>query len=881
MRKWPNVLFARLRALFRREDVLRDIEEELRAHIELATEENLKRGLPPDEARAAARKSFGDQTRAAESGYDVRGGGWLEALWQDLRFGARLLFKQPGFTVIAALTLGLGVGANVTIFSVVNAVLLRPLPYPDADRLVFLWSAAAKQNVAERASAYANYSEWRARSASFEDLAVFDPTAVTLTGAAEPEQVMSVRASANLFPLLGVAPMLGRTFTAEEERQKARVVVLSHGLWRRRFGASPNVLGQTLEIDGVSSQVIGVMPERFRPDQEAPVWEPLTLFPDWEARKEQRGAGSWQVVGRLKPQVPLAQARAEMNAIARRLEQAYPDDNKGLGVNLVPIELQFTGDNVRLAIWMLFGAVVLVLLIACANVANLMLARGFSREREMAIRLAIGAGRARLVRQLLTESCLLVLLAAALGLLMASWGVRAVQSLGPPNIPQLNGVAIDARALAFTTVVSLLTGLLSGLAPALKISQTRPGAALKDGRSPSGGVGGRRLRGLLVITEFSLTVVLLAGAGLLLRSFGKLQAVDPGFDPTRALLMQLTPERSRTAGQWRAFYQQVSERVAALPGVVNIGLTTEVLISGNPDGLITVEGASTENSATSRVPFRRDVIGEGFFQTLRVPLRSGRFFTAGDNQGAVPVTIINETMARRFWPGEEAIGKRIKLGQAQSTAPWLTVVGVVGDMRRQSLERQPIAQIFLPHLQLPQRRLILLIRTGLEPTQLAQAVRNEISAIDKTVLVSGVSTLEDVLDRNVAQRRFQTWLLALFSALALALAAVGIYGLMRQSVTLRVREIGTRMALGAQRRDILRLVIGQGMGLALCGVGIGLLTAFALTRVLAGLLFGVTATDPTTFIAVPLVLLAVAFLACFAPARRATKVDPIVALRHE
>jgi putative ABC transport system permease protein len=878
--EWFNIIRSRLRALFRRESVLRDIEEELRIHVEMETEINIKRGMAPDEARAVALKSFGALGRNTERCYDIRGGGWLETFWQDLRYGARMLFKQSGFTAVAALTLGLGIGANITIFSVVNAVLLRPLPYPDSDRLIYLWSEAPMQNIRERASAYANFSEWRAQNTSFEDLAVSDPTVVTLTGAAEPEGVMSVRASANLFPLLGVAPMLGRTFTAEEEQQKARVVVLSHGLWRRRFGAAADILGRTLEIDGMNSQIIGVMPESFLPDRENRIWEPHTLFPDWEAQKARRGTGSWQVVGRLKPQVSLQQAQTEMSAIAQRLEQAYPDANKGLGVNLVPFQLQFTGSNVRLALWMLFGAVVFVLLIACTNVANLMLARGIAREREIAIRIALGAGRLRLIRQMLTESALLSLLGGAVGLLIASWGIQAILSFSPPNIHNLDSVSIDAKALAFTSVVALLTSLLFGLAPALKISQAQPGEALKEDRSSSGGVSGRWLRSLLVIAEFSLTVLLLAGAGLLLRSFGKLQAVDPGFDPARVLLMQLTPERNSAADQWRVFYQQVSERVTALPGVEDVGLTTEIFISGNPEGQITIEGASADGSATARIPIRRDVISGGFFQALRVPLRAGRFFNAGDDQGAVPVTIINETMARRFWPGEEAVGKRFKLGQAQSTNPWLTVVGVVGDMRRQSLERQPIAQIFRPYLQSSERRLILLIRTTGEPTQLASVMRNEICAIDKTVLVNGISTFESLLARNVAQRRFQTWLLALFSALALLLAAVGIYGVMSYAVTQSTRELGIRVALGAQARDVLKLVVGQGMLLTVLGVGIGSLAAFALTRVLAGLLFDVTATDPTTFIAAPLALLAVALLACFVPAWRATKVDPMVALRH-
>src|SRR5262245_36324893 len=516
---WLRVFMSRVRGLFLKRKLEQELEDEIRAHLEMQTEDNLRQGMSAGEARLAALRKFGGVEQVKENYRERRSLPVVDATLQDLRLGVRMLIKHPSFTGVAVLTLALGIGANITIFSVVNSVLLRPLPYPESDRLGFLWTEAPKQNIKERASAYANFSEWRDQNKSFEDLAVSDPTVVTLTGAAEPEGVMSVRASANLFPLLGVAPMLGRTFTADEEQQKARVVVLSHGLWRRRFGAAPDILGRTLEIDGVSSQVIGVMPESFLPDRENRIWEPHTLFPDWEAQKAQRGTGSWQVVGRLKPQVSLQQAQTEMSAIAHRLEQAYPDANKDLGVNLVPLQLQYTGSNVRLALWMLFGAVVLVLLIACTNVANLMLARGIAREREMAIRLALGSGRLRLIRQLLTESALLSLLGGAVGLLIASWGIRAILSFSPPNIRNLDSVAIDTRALAFTTVVALLTSLLFGLAPALKISQTQPGAALKEGRSA--------MRGLLLITEFSLAALLITGAGLLLRSFSKLQAVDP------------------------------------------------------------------------------------------------------------------------------------------------------------------------------------------------------------------------------------------------------------------------------------------------------------------------------------------------------------------
>jgi len=801
---------------------------------------------------------------------------------QDLRLGVRLLVRHRSFTAIAVLTLAAGIGANITIFSVVNAVMLRPLPYPEAERLVFIWSEVPQQNVRERASAYANFSEWRSQNSSFEDLAVFDPTSVTLTGGAEPEQIMSVRASSNLFTVLGVAPALGRSFNADEEAHRDRVVVLSHGLWQRRFGGSAGVLGQTLEIDGMSTRVIGVMPKGFQfSGEDTPVWEPQTVVANWEAQKAQRGTGSWQVVGRLKPNVSLRQAQTEMSVIAQRLEQTSPDANKGLGINLVPFYMQLTGSNVRLALWILFAAVVFVLLIACTNVANLMLARGMAREREIAIRMALGAGRMRLIRQLLTESTLLALMAGGLGLFIASWGIRILIRFSPPNLPHLDSIAIDGRVLAFTIVVSLLTAMLFGLAPALKVSQVHPGSALKDGRGASGGITGRRLRGLLVIAEFSLAVLLLSGAGLLLRSFIRLQAVELGFDPAQVLTMQTAPPQNSTADQWRGFYQQVRERIAALPGVESAGLTEEIFISGNPEGVITVEGDSANNSTPARIPFRRDVITEGVFQTLRVPLRQGRFFNAQDNQGTVPVAIINETMVRRFWPGQEALGKRFKLGSVQSSNPWLTIVGVVADMRRQNLERQPIAQIFLPHQQSPERRMNLLVRAAGDPAQLAPVVRKEIRGIDKTVFIYGSSTLESRLAGAMAERRFQTWLLMLFAALALLLAAVGIYGLLHQAVVLRTREIGTRLALGARPRDVLWLVAGQGMSLALCGIGVGTLAALGLTRVLASLLFGVTPTDAITFIAVPSVLLLTALLACYIPARRAAKVDPLVALRYE
>ncbi len=805
---------------------------------------------------------------------------WEDEMMQDLRLGVRMLMKHPGFTVISVLTLAIGIGANITIFSVVNAVLLRPLPYPDAEQLVFLWTESPQRNIKERSSAYANVADWRSQNQSFADIAVFDPTVVTLTGAAEPEPIGIVVASTNLFSVLGVAPLLGRTFTADDEQQ--RVVVLSYGLWQRRFGASSDIIkngGQMVEIDGVRAQVIGVMPEHFQfPNPDVQVWQPTLAG---AAEKNRRDRGFWRVIGRLKAGATLTQAQTEMNVIAERLAQSYPDSNKDLGVNVVPFQLQLTGRNVRLALWILFGAVVFVLLIACTNVANLMLARSLAREREMAIRMALGAGRMRLIRQLLTESTLLALLAGAVDLFIAQFGLQLLLKFAPPNVANLDSVAIDGQVLAFAVAVSVLTGALFGLLPAWKVSQSQPGAALKDGRSASGGLSGRRVRGLLVVAEFSLAVLLLSGAGLLLRSFLHVQAVDPGFDSTNVLMLGLSPMSNRTPEQIRLFYQQVGERIAALPGVESAGLINDFLTSGSLDALITTERNAANGAEPTRVPLSGDGISGDFFQTLRVPLRKGRSFNAQDNENAPPVAIINETMARRFWPNEEALGQRFKHGAAQADAPWLTVVGVVGDLRRQSLERDSVAQVFTPHAQSPSRRMSLLIRTTLEPTQLAAVVRNEIRTLDSTVPLTLIATLESQFAASGAQRRFQTWLLTLFSALALSLAAVGIFGVMQQSVALRTRELGTRLALGAQPRDILKLVIGQGLRFALCGIGIGLLAALWLTSALTGLLFGVTATDPTTFVVAPLLLLLVALLACYLPARKATRIDPITALRHE
>jgi putative ABC transport system permease protein len=651
-------------------------------------------------------------------------------------------------------------------------------------------------------------------------------------------------------------------------------------LWRRRFGASPDAIGKTLEIDGQTSQVIGVMPADFYfPTKDTQLWEPVTAARYWEGSRAERFADPWRVVGRLKPHATFDQAQAEMNAIGQRLAQAYPttdDDFAGFGVNVVPLSVQFTGKNLRLALWILLGAVVFVLLIACANVANLLLARGAAREREFAVRAALGAGRGRLIRQLLTESAFLALVSGLLGLGLAALGVRALVAFAPPDTPRLDGVTIDPGVLGFTACVSLLSGLLFGLAPAWKVSRSNPNIALKEGgRGSSGGLRLRQTRGLLVVMECALAVALLASAGLMIRSFMRLQSVDPGFKPEGLLLARVSLPQSanRTGTQTAAFFRQVIEQVAALPGVHAAGAIEDFIMRRNPDNTITVEGRAPDDAGE----LIAERISHDLFQALAMPLLKGRFFTRQETL-ASRVAIINETLARRLFPGEDPIGKRFKFGGPQSENNWFEIVGVVGDLRRQRLEKQDVSEVYAPGVS---NNMDLLVRVNADPLALVGAIRREIRSVDPTAAVYGVTTGPRLAEKLGAGRRFQTGLLALFAMVALVLATIGIYGVMRYAVAQRTHEIGIRLALGARSADVLRLIIGQGMKLTLIGVATGLLASFALSRVMTQLLFGVGATDPATFVGVAVALMGAALLACYLPARRATKVDPLTSLRHE
>ncbi len=802
----------------------------------------------------------------------------------DLRYGARMLLRTPGFTAVALLVLVLGIGANTAIFSVVHAVLLRQLPYKDAQRLTMVWLDNRRLGLKEDLPSYPMFEDWKKQSRLFEDMAIFSRSMSSLTGADEPEQVREARVAANFFPLLGVRPMLGRTFSPDEDQEgRDRVAVLSHGLWVRRFGADSNVLGKNLIRDSRNYTVVGVMPPEFRfPDKTTELWIPLVVPP--QARGARFGFWLW-IVGKLKPGVTVEQAQTEMSGIGSRLEQQYPE-GAGYGVYVVPLHRQLVG-NIRPALLILLGAVVFVLLMACANVASLLLARASAREREIAIRAAIGAGQGRLIRQLLTESVLLSAVAGAIGVLVAVWGVSVLVSLSPQDFPRLDEIRIDAPVLAFTLGLSLLTGIVFGLAPALQFSRWAVSETLKEtGRTLGSSLRARYLRGALVAGEIALALVLLAGAGLLIRSFLRLQAVDPGFQPQRVLTMRLISPRSKypQGPQVAALFQQLLQRIGAMPGVQSAAAVSDIFLSKTPNsGDFTIEGRPPK-PLTEQIEATIDVISPNYFAAMGVPLRHGRWFTDQDGRDTPRVVIINETMARWFWPDEDPIGKRFTFGGPQSQR-WMTIVGVAGDMRRQGLDRPARAETFVPHAQNPRGLMTLVVRGApsgpADALALAAGVRAEIRAVDKDLPIFDVSTLDRQIGESVAQRRVNTLLLGLFAGLALVLAAVGVYGVVAYAVTQRTHEIGVRMALGAAPDDVLRMVLRHGALLAGTGVTAGLVASLALTRLMTGLLYGVSATDPGVFAAVALGLATVSLLAAWIPARRATRVDPMVALRYE
>ncbi|HYV06905.1 MAG TPA: ABC transporter permease [Blastocatellia bacterium] len=833
----------------------------------------------------------------------------METLIQDLRYGIRMMFKNRSFTLVAIVTLALGIGANTAIFSVVDAVLLRSVPYPDAGRLVMLWSTMQSQGLAQSGSALPDYREWRDQNHVFEGLGGFYYGDFNLSGERqEPERVQGAFVTPNFFSVLGVAPAIGRGFLPEEDQfGRHRVVLLSYGLWERRYAANPEIVGQTIDLGGEPCNVAGVMPQGMAfLDNTPPVelWRPIS-FPSGD-NMDSRNNHFVYLIGRLKPGVEIKEAQADASSIAANIEAAHPE-NDGVGAEVVLLSEQLTGDT-RTGLLVLLGAVGFVLLVACVNVANLLLARAASREKELAVRTSLGASRGRLVRQLMLESVPLGLLGGGAGLLLAMWGVDAIVTLLPATIPRFNRIGIDSHVLVFTFGVSLLTITIFGLLPAFQATKSDVREALGDGgRSVTAGRRRSRLRGVLVASEMALALVLLIGAGLMAQSFLKLRNVDAGFSPKNVLTMGIPLPESKypvpatiTSPPPVAinFYDQLLARVAALPGVESAGVST-VLPLGAGRGwgkFFSVEGRPAPASLDQVPLVRFGLTSHGYLRAMGIAVRRGRAFTEHDTADSQQVAIVNETLARRFFADEDPIGKTIWMGPPENLLPpdslapinrfvRRTIVGVVADVKGPSLEKSSNPEVLAPYLQSKGEgwfnSLMLAVRTTTPAQNVIGAVREEVLALDSRQPITNVATMEERLSRSLSQPRFSTLLLGLFAFVALLLAAVGIFGVMSYVVTQRTHEIGIRMALGAQRFDVLKLVVGHGMRLTLIGLAIGLTASFLLTRVMSSLLFGVSATDPLTFVAISLLLAGVALAACYLPARRATKVDPMVALRYE
>ncbi|HEX6624897.1 MAG TPA: ABC transporter permease [Pyrinomonadaceae bacterium] len=807
-------------------------------------------------------------------------------LWQDVRYSFRLLWKDKGFAAIAVLTLALGIGANTAIFSVVDATLLRPLPYRDPDRLVHLWETSPQQQqFAEREASYPDFLDWKEQNRVFEGVGGYSRRSFTLTGRDAPDLLRGVAVTDGFFQVLGVEPVAGRSFQAGEDRPGAEpLVLLGHDTWRRRFNTDPQVVGQTLTLNGNSHRVVGILPASFQfaPAGEADVWVPLN--PN-EQQRTRRFMHWLNVVGRLKPGVSVEQAKADMDTIARRIAGAYPDSHTGTSVRVVGLHEQIVG-KLKPILYVLLGTVCFVLLIACANVANLLLARSAARQKEIAIRAALGAGRGRLLRQLLTESTVLALAGGAAGALLASWGVDLLVARLPEaqlsSMPYLRGLSSNPNVLAFTSVISLLTGVVFGLAPALQASKLNLQDSLKEGGRTSSAATHQRLRNLFVVSEIALALLLLVGAGLVLKSLSRLLEVRPGFNPDNVLTMRvpLPPDKYPEDGHLVSFHGQLLGRLETLPGVKGVATVSVIPLTGGNTSRFIAEGRPAPPPGSELNANIRDIT-PNYFEVMDVPLLRGRPFSEQDKADSPAVVIVNQTFADRLFPGEDAVGKRLLLPSVQR--PPIEIVGVVADEKVTALDAATTPVVYGPFQQDPDRTLSVVVRTSADPGGVFGAVRGEIRSLDPNLPVYDIRTMQQVIDRSpsIFLRRYPAFLISTFAAVALVLAVIGIYGVISYTVTQRTHEIGLRMALGAQSGDVLRMVLWQGLKLILLGLAAGLAAAFALTRLMSNLLFGVSATDPLTFTGISLLLTAVAALACYLPARRATKVDPMVALRYE
>ena len=882
----------RLRSVFRKNRVEQELSEELRFHLEKLIQENIEKGMTPDEARYAALRELGGVEQIKEECRDMRRVNYVESSIQDLRYGLRMLAKNPGFTAVAVLTLALGIGANTAIFSVVDAVVLRPLPYKDPDRLVMVKERIPLVTPEPIPVCAPDVIQFQRQNEVFESVAAFRGGQLDLSGGREPERITAERVNANLFSLLGVQPLVGRAFTADEDQPGRSLAILSYPLWQRRFGANPDVVGRTVNLNRQAYTIIGVMPQSFvfplqgmQQGDAADVFVPMAF-----TREELGNEGdnfNYSVLARLKPGTSLARANADADAIAYRILQTYPPqfrDRIKLGAVALPLSGQVVG-GVRLLLLLLLGAVGFVLLIACANVANLVLTRAAHRQREIAVRLALGAGMHRLLRQLAAENLLLAVAGAGLGLPLAFAITHGLVRWMPANIPRVHAIELDLAVLAFTLTLAVLAGLVFGVLPALAASRTDLHSTLKEGgRSTQQGPQHHRLRSVLVVAEVALSLVLLVGAGLLVRSFARVLATRPGFEPESVLTASLSlPEAQyKQDQQIRGFYRDLMARLQELPGVKAAGASTDLPLQAGWNHVFTPEGYQPPPGAGLNLCYHSVILGD-YLQTMGVPLLRGRYFSEQDTPGSTPVLIVSESLAKRYWPNQDPIGKRLHWGPPESKDAWLTIVGAVGDVKQGPLDAPTIQHTYESYVQhdVPANTLNVAVRAAGDPVSLTSALRAAVWGFDHQLAVAEVRTMSQVISESTAPRRFNLFLLSAFAALALVLAAIGIYGVLSYSVTQRTHEIGIRMALGAQRGEVLRQVVEQGLLLLGVGIVIGIAGALALTRFLASLLYEVRPVDPLTFAAVSAILAGIALLASYIPARRATKVDPMVALRYE
>jgi predicted permease len=888
----------RLVAIVRRRRLDRDLDDELAFHLAMREADYRTDGLSADAARAEARRQFGNLTHLKEQTRDMWTFPSLESFRQDIRYALRTLRKAPGFTFVAVFALAVGIGGNTAIFSLVDAIRSRALPYPDPDRLVQLWGNVQRARVERRGASYPDYLDWRTQTKSFEDIAAVDAQWMTFVGSDEPERIQTEFVSAPYFSLLGVSPVRGRVFEASEDvvARPVPVVVLSDGFWKRRFGADPQVIGRTLTLCCAARQytVVGVMPPGFKGlSDSAELWVPFAMYAS-PATMADRGSRGFVALARLKPEVSVAAAQSDMDAVSRRLEQAYPNTNEKRAVEISPLAVELFG-TLRPALLTLMAAVGFVLLIACANVANLLIARSETRRREIAVRTALGAGRGRLLRQLVTESCVLTVLGAAVGLVFARVAVSTLIAQSPVTFPSFATPDLDLRVALFTIAVSFACGLLVGLVPGLQAHTPDLSNALKESARASGGRQSLRVRSALVVAEVSLAVVLLVGAGLMIRSVRNLAALNPGFDPHSVLTLHASiprtspPPAAQAASAPAPPSRPVVEgrvlldRLRAIPGVAAVALGNDLPLDsgGGSATFYTAEGQPPVNAQNMpRIYVHR--VTPDFFTTFRIPFSSGRTFTDAEVSPTSPAVIVSEGVVKRFWPGQDPIGKRVKFGGSPtSTNPWMSIVGVVGDVKYRGLPQNPTADpdIYLPFTD--RNSLVgLALRTTVPPASLIPTVRAVIRETDRSIPLYSIATMDEQVSGQTSQSRFTMWLMGVFAACALMLAVVGIYGVMSYLVSQRTREIGIRLALGAKGRDILRLVVGNGARLIGAGIVIGIAASFALQRVVSSLLFGVTATDAAAGVAV-VILAAVAMLACYLPALRATRVSPLNALRSE